>query len=208
MKKRQNRKKYTVTVGITGTAAHVGVTHLSIMLANYLASKEKCKVALVDRSQSHTLEILQQLLNDTENQMCGINCFQMYGVDYYSDADQKEIANILQLGYDYIVLDFGNVWRKQYDYEILRCHIRIIIGSCCEWQQAGFTKLMEQPPIPEDCGTWQYAAFLGIESVRRQLEKRYHIHIHKIPFEEDPFQLHRTHFEPLNNMLQEALNCL
>lgn len=208
MKRRQIRKKYTVTVGITGTAEHVGVTHLSIMLANYLASKEKCRVALVDMSQSHSLKILQQLLDSAENQMCAIKGFQMYGVDYYSEVAQREIANILQLGYDYIVLDFGTVWRKQYEYEILRCHVRIVVSSCCEWQQAGLTKLMEQMPVPENCGPWQYAAFLGIESVRRQFEKKYRIQIHKIPFEEDPFQLHRTHFEPLNNMLQEALDCL
>ena len=29
----------SITIGITGTDEHVGVTHLSIMLANYLVSK-------------------------------------------------------------------------------------------------------------------------------------------------------------------------
>lgn len=210
--RKSRRKNYTITIGITGADNHTGVTHLTIMLANYLVSKERCKVAVVDLSQQNSLMVLQKLYDERseESPSCLLldNKFRIHRVDYYSQATQRDIANILQLGYEYVVIDFGRVCSSDYNYEILRCHRRILIGSCCEWQQETFKQAIEKQQRLEDHGKWKYAAFLGVEEIRQKLEKRYRICINKIPYEEDPFRLHRNHFEPLKNMLQEASECL
>lgn len=199
---------YTIVLGIAGTDRHVGVTHLSIMLANYLTSKEKCRVAVVDRSTSNSLAVLQKIYEDetdqtTHGQLGGQACFQVHKVTYYCQMKQKDIANIFHMGYEYVVIDFGKVCLQQCDSEIWRCHMRILVGSCCEWQQQAFIQALEDKISVYDAGKWNYAAFLGIQAIRHKLEKQYHIKIKTIPFEKDPFQLHRTHFELLKNMLQE-----
>lgn len=199
----------SITIGITGTDEHVGVTHLSIMLANYLVSKERCRAAVVDMSLSNSFAVLQEIYQDGLYQeldkKSDRDCadFQMHKVDYYSQRRQKNIANIFQMGYEYIIIDFGKLSLHNCHSELLRCHVRILVGSCCEWQQQAFLQVLEEKQQLCDAGSWKYAAFLGIQEIRSRIEKKYHIQIHKIPFEEDPFQLHRKHFEPLKIMLQE-----
>lgn len=202
---KKNRTKYTITIGLIGADSHVGVTHLTIMLANYLASKEKYKVAVVDLSEQNSLTVLKELYEECyqEKTLISQNMFQIHKVDYYCHATQRDIANILHMGYEYILLDFGRVCRDSYNYEILRCHKRILVGSCCEWQQATFQQAIEKQKISNDNGEWKFATFLGIKEIRCILERKYHICIHKVPYEEDPFCLSRSHFEPLKNMLQE-----
>ena len=210
--RRSYRKKrnYSISIGITGMDSRVGVTHLAIMLANYLVSKERCQAAVVDRSQSGSLAVLQEIYDECaqtrKDSAC--QCFQLHKVDYYSQATKKDIADILHMGYEYVIYDFGKNELSHSDYEILRCHMKILVGSCCEWQQEVFHSVMEQEEFMEQKKQWRFAAFLGSDAIRRGLEKRYHIKIHTIPFERDPFLLHQNHFEAFQIMLQEALECL
>lgn len=199
--------KYTIAIGIIGTDRHVGVTHLCIMLANYLASKEHCRVAVVDMSKGNAIAVLRDIYQEevfVKEGKCKLNAdFQIHKVDYYTQVRQEDIANLCQKGYEYVVMDFGKVCLQNRNQEILRCHIRIMVGSCCEWQQHAYIESMEEKKALDDSGKWKYAAFLGIKEIRQNIEKRYRIKIHKIPYEEDPFRLHREHFELLRNMLQE-----
>lgn len=210
--KRKRRIKYTITIGLAGAEHHVGVTHLSIMLANYLVSKEKCRVAVVDLSEQKSLMVLQQLYEECNiKQPKGMlleHSFQIHKVHYYSQAGQRDIANILQLGYEYVIMDFGKFNLQEGGCEILRCHKRILVGSCCEWQHRTFMQAVENQKKSQDQGDWNYAAFLGIDEIRQKLEKLHRIYIHKIPYEEDPFRLSRKHFEALKSMLQEESECL
>lgn len=209
MRRREKRRKYTVTIGVSGADNKVGTTHLAIMLANYLSSKERYKVAVADMSTSASLSVLHGIYQDCEKTSVPVaGSFQIHKVDYYSCVGQKDIANILQSGYEYVIMDFGRYDLPGLYYELLRCHMKILLGSCCEWQQQKFEHAIMLQEESEHAGDWNYAAFFGVDSVKKNLEKKFRIHVHRVPFEEDPFQLHRTHFEPLNNMLQEALECL
>lgn len=210
--RRCRKRNYTITVGIAGADDCVGVTHLAIMLANYLSSKERCRVAVVDLSKRNSLKVLQNIYEEchAKKQLGGLweNRFQIHKVDYFSLITQRDIANLLQLGYDYVLMDFGKVSLRENSLEILRCHRRILVGSCCEWQQASFITAIEACQSSKDQGMWQYAAFMGAEDIRHRLEKLYRISIHKIPYEADPFRLSRNHFDLLRNVLQEVSECL
>lgn len=212
MRKWGKRRKYTVTIGISGADNKVGTTHLAIMLANYLASKERYKVAVVDMSASASLAVLREIYEGNEDcektTIPTTGSFHVHEVDYYSCVRQKDIANVLQLGYEYVIMDFGRYDMPGLYYELLRCHMKILLGSCCEWQQKKFEQAIMLQKESKLAGNWNYAAFFGIDSVKKEIEKKFRIQVHKVPYEEDPFRLHRTHFEPLNNMLQEALECL
>lgn len=204
MRKGSRKGKHTITIGVAGAEGGVGTTHLAIMLANYLASKEKCRSALADMSQEQSIEALWQIyeggtLEATQKQ----HVFRMYGVDYYSGLTGKDIAGILQMGYEYTIFDFGRVSFARYEQEIMRCHVRILLGSCCEWEKQAFETALDRRMQFQDPGVWKYAAFVGTDSIVRKFEKRYHIKICRIPFEEDPFRLHRNHFEVFHQLLQE-----
>jgi len=111
------------------------------------------------------------------------------------------------MGYEYVIMDLGRVCPRSLE-EAKRCHIRILLGNCCEWKKDPLIDAMKQWILPEREFIWQIAAFLGVDAVKAQMEQQFGIQIYRIPFEEDPFVLHRNHFEPLSKLLQEEVYCL
>ena len=214
MRTRKRKHKYTITIGIVGTNMGVGVTHFAIMLCNYLASKEHCHTAFVDLSQRRSVDELQRIYDEAGQKIMRREdetlqpCFCMHGVDYYSLKDKHDIVNIIQLGYEYVVLDMGVFFNGDWIEEIRRCHIRFLVGNCCEWRQKDVRTVLEQGIAEMERRRWVYTFFTGCDDIRRRLEKLFRIHMHRIPMEEDPFSLHRCHFEAFQNMLQEAKKCL
>lgn len=200
-------KKYTITIGIVGADKEVGVTHLSIMLANFLASKQKRRVAAVDFSQERSFEELSRLYGEEMYKSRENLCFRMHQVDYYSIEVSVDIARLLQWGYEYVVIDFGTM-RESIQEEVRRCHIRILVGNCSEWKKKPLMHSITRWILSEKEFKWQIAAFMGIDTVKTQIEHQFGIHIQRIPYEEDPFVLHKSHFESLNSLLQEAEQCL
>lgn len=205
MRRGSRRGSYTVTIGVAGADEGIGVTHLVIMLANYLQSKEGCRTAAADMSSRQSIAVLRSLYEhgcEAENEK-KTGFFQMQGVDYYDAVTGQDIAGILQRKYEYVIFDFGKVQFTQYSQEMMRCNIRILVGSCCEWKMKVFETTLHNKMQFQDSGSWKYAVFMGACGVIHQFEKRYHIQIQRIPYEEDPFQIHRTHFESLKKLLQE-----
>lgn len=211
-RKRKSRKKYTISIGIVGSSSGGGATHFAILLCNYFASKEHCRTAFVDLSQERSMDELYKIYsegnqNADEEKMTHGAYFCMHGVDYYSVDKREDIVNIIQLGYEYVVFDMGIFPVANCEEELRRCHIRFLVMNCCEWKQRGAECVLEHRLIAANRDRWVYTFFLGCEEIKHRLERKYHITIHKIPTEEDPFLLHRRHFEALYNMLQEAYDC-
>lgn len=205
-------KKYTISIGIVGSGRGVGTTHFAILLCNYFASKEHRKTAFVDLSQERSVDVLYDIYSEGNRKEDGEKMthrayFRMHGVDYYSVDDREDIVNIIQLGYEYVVFDMGLFPTLRWEEELRRCHIRFLVTNCCEWKQRGAECALEHELVAGNRSRWVYTFFLGCEEIRRKLERRYHIRIRRIPTEEDPFVLHRRHFEALYNMLQEAYDC-
>lgn len=209
---RKRRNLHTISIGIVGTNNGAGVTHFAILLCNYFASKERRKTAFADLSRRRSVEVLYRVYNEDDQngdgeKMTSGACFHMHGVDYYSINSREEIVNIIQLGYEYVVFDMGTFPAEGWEDELRRCHIRILVGNCCEWRQEEMERALEHRLIAQNRDRWVYTFFNGCEEIRRRLEKKYHIREHRIPTEEDPFMIHCRHFEALNNMLQEAYDC-
>ena len=171
MKKKKKRIRHTTVIGVTGCIPHVGVTHLTIMLANYLSSKERYVVAAMDMSENNTFGLLKEILEEQILQNCMSaqmnENFQVYKVNYYCKADWKGISDILQMGYEYVIVDLGIDVQKSRQW--IRCDKIIMVGSCCEWQYKQFQD--EILKCQSDGISWEYASFLGIDEVRRSLEK-------------------------------------
>lgn len=186
--KHTNRLKNTsVTVGIIGSSEGTGVTHFAIMLAGFLAAKEKYKTALIELNHTGAFEALRQLYGKKKGPE-GVFC--LNGVDYYSGVDSKQMANIWSRGYDYLVLDMGHLW-KENQYELLRCNLSCIVGSCTEWKLQQFSDCIER--YNENSGSLpcMYLSAFGVPELRKELEKKSDVRIDVIPFELTPFVLQR-----------------
>lgn len=203
----RNTIKHTISIGIVGSDSGVGVTHLSIMLANYLASKKQRSVAAADFSESRSYEVLHRLYEDMMPEEIDNPSFRIHQVDYYSGIVPIDIAMLLQMGYEYVIMDLGRMCSRSLE-EAKRCHIRILLGGCCEWRKNHLMDAIERWILPEREFVWQIAAFLGIDTVKEQIEHQFAVQIQRIPYEEDPFVLHRNHFAPLSKLLQEEVHCL
>ena len=96
MKNIKNLKNSVVTVGIMGSCGGVGVTHLAIMLAGYLSSKEHRKTALIEFNHAGAFSALYDLYNDKNRDSEEVdNQFNLNGVDYYTMKTESQLAEIV-----------------------------------------------------------------------------------------------------------------
>ena len=159
----ETQEKRCRMIGIAGSNTGVGCTHFSIMLTNYLAGYLRRKAILLEFNESGDLEKLEYVCT---GQMGQKNPYRVLDADYYKYAGPEAVKEVLQRGYDDILIDFGSV--KDGANELYwRCDKKFLVGSFTEWQQESFREFeMEQ---------------------RAKQKKRFRINAERIPFSADAF---------------------
>lgn len=165
-------------VGIIGAGKSVGVTHLSVWMANYLWGARRKTVAVLEWNDHGSFGCM--------GMFCGkeTKSFAIAGVDYYEQAGPQELARCLEKEYSYIIVDFGNITEDSL-WECARCDRKIVVGACTEWQADAFLETVGRSRKKDK--NWNYAAVFGSEEVRREMEKVFHIKVWRIPLRTDPF---------------------
>lgn len=137
----ETQEKRCRMIGIAGSNTGVGCTHFSIMLTNYLAGYLRRKAILLEFNESGDLEKLEYVCT---GQMGQKNPYRVLDADYYKYAGPEAVKEVLQRGYDDILIDFGSV--KDGANELYwRCDKKFLVGSFTEWQQESFREFeMEQ----------------------------------------------------------------
>lgn len=137
----ETQEKRCRMIGIAGSNTGVGCTHFSIMLTNYLAGYLRRKAILLEFNESGDLEKLEYVCT---GQMGQKNPYRVLDADYYKYAGPEAMKEVLQRGYDDILIDFGSV--KDGANELYwRCDKKFLVGSFTEWQQESFREFeMEQ----------------------------------------------------------------
>lgn len=192
------------TIGIAGSRKGVGVTHLAIMLANYLTSVERYKTAVVEMNGSGAFRTIQKYSKKSslESKRYSHEFFEREQVIYYPQPSERTLAGIFSSDYEYIIMDFGCAWKQQ-KLEWVRCNKNLLVGSCCEWQQKSFSEMLEEVSMwikIEECSC---LSLFGVRQVRKELEKGFRTKLGQIPFEENPFLLHKEHFPFLHQLVAE-----
>ena len=101
------------------------------MLTNYLAGYLRRKAILLEFNESGDLEKLEYVCT---GQMGQKNPYRVLDADYYKYAGPEAVKEVLQRGYDDILIDFGSV--KDGANELYwRCDKKFLVGSFTEWQQ-------------------------------------------------------------------------
>lgn len=110
-------------IGIMGTQHRCGVTHHTIVSANYLKSKG-FSIAVLECSENPVLETYARIYGHEFKD----SCFLHEKVAYYPRFDLNQISQIYSKNYDIILIDFGVVRQEIID-EYYRCMMRIVVSG-------------------------------------------------------------------------------
>lgn len=132
-------QKEHLIIGIAGTAQGLGVTHLCIALANYMASKRRKRTACLELSTSASFE---QLMPDEAS---AHRYFSIHDVDYYPNVQKDDIPQLVNSGYEILILDFGPLCPDCLD-ELFRCDRKFLLCSSAPWRKSELSACISSYP--------------------------------------------------------------
>lgn len=130
LKRRRNEKGKIIA--IAGVVRGVGVTHTTIMLANYL-SRERYKVAVVELNPHGHFGKIEKAYEGIHFDSSLTSKFKIKGVVYYKSVTKEQLIRLYQEEYNYIILDIGSDV-EAYSEEYRRADLPFIIARTSEWK--------------------------------------------------------------------------
>lgn len=128
-----------VMLGFAGATDKIGVTHNSIIMANWLR-KKGFMVAFVEYQNIYNQSDSKDLYSPFDSirdsfmeKMIEDKYFTIGGVDYYPRASIDTLSNVLSRSYNFIVIDFG-CFRNYDKIEYGRCAERFVISGSKPWE--------------------------------------------------------------------------
>ncbi|MEG0962418.1 MAG: hypothetical protein RSD28_07455 [Lachnospiraceae bacterium] len=91
-----------VLVSVAGAQKHIGTTHTCISLAAFLR-KKGFMVAIVEMHDSTDLRLLRDLYGEEMVE----DHFTIDGIDFYKEAEEDMLTEILNKPYHFVIADFG-----------------------------------------------------------------------------------------------------
>lgn len=188
-----------VLIGIAGSEKRIGVTHNSIILANYLR-RRGFMAALAEYGDRDTFHSIQESF---EERIFEDMYFSMNGIDYYPSVDDDSLGAILGKSYNFVLVDFGT-FEDCEKVMFNKCNVRIIITGSKPWEVARMNSIFSI--VPEETLKMYHFCFNFTEKklqndVRRGMSVLEQIHFLKI--HEDPFTAYE--FEDVENILKEYM---
>lgn len=171
-------------IGVIGLGSAVGVTHLCVMMANYLSGACAKSVALLEWGNQGDYARMEQI---TAGRPVGREHYRLLDVEYYKDAGPDQLAACLNLDYQHIILDFGKI-SEENKTEFYRCDRNLVVASFSEWQSDAFWEFYRSGTGAEKKG-WIYLAAFGSEETRTEIKKRLRISFLRIPLSVDAFTI-------------------
>ena len=164
--KKNNRKDNPEKIALLGIKPGVGVTHMAIIIAEFLKEKTGAKVAVIERNHHGDIERLGNTIYGFSETK-----FTFRGVDYYQMNKAEESLWKSEQDYDYLILDFGTQKKKNLK-ELEQCEKKVIIGTLSLWEWQEYLRAAEyyKENIKEE--TIRYVVSLGNEKLVSKIEKR------------------------------------
>lgn len=184
------KTKTRVVIGLIGTHRGVGVTHVGIMLSQYISEELSGKTAFLECNKNNDFRYIQMAYEDIKEPNLK-KMFMIYNVTYYMNVRVHELTELLNQDFEYIVLDLGSDFQVNKE-EFLRSDIKFVIGSLIEWKRDRFMEFLESNQKLHRGEQWKYLVVFGLAKEIRQLKKRWNYNINSIPFEADPFILSKN----------------
>lgn len=116
---------------VMGSEKGVGVTHFSILLANYYAEILGRKTAIIDLNKDRDYSLLEEMCRP-EGAAHRAE-YRIRKVTYYPGMNKEKMAEVFGKGYQSIVIDAGSN-AEYYRNEISMCDSRFFIGAVNPWK--------------------------------------------------------------------------
>ena len=192
-------KKERLIIGITQTAHGLGVTHLCIALANFMASKQKKKTACLELSTSDAFSQLYSMPKDASMP----SYFQIHDVDYYPNVQKTDIPMLINSGYEILILDFGILTDTCLD-ELLRCDRKLLLCSNAPWRKAELSSCLSSYPQLRKMEFLlfmiKYGNHIGIAKFAWEFSIPYG-QFRIVPFLQNPFHIEKEWFTFFDSLL-------
>lgn len=173
-------------IGIAGAGRGVGVTHLTLLTANYLQSVQRKKTAVLEWNSHEDFDRLGKICT---GRLQDADCYQIQSVNYYPQADGSRLVECLEAGYQEILIDFGSMG-KQVHIELTRCGVVWIVIAFSEWQIGAFWEIIRSGDDAKR-KNWQFLTAFGSEESRIEWNKKRNPKVGRIPFSADAFTITR-----------------
>lgn len=182
------RKSDKIVIGLIGTHKGVGVTHLGIMLSNYLSKHKGFRVAYLEMNMEDDIKYLLYAFESDMDKLCEVNQFSIFNTTYYKNVRDPELIKILNEDYEYFILDFGTDFNKNKN-ELLRCDVKLVIGSLTEWKRQYLVQFIDNKRELPSFSNWKYLIVFGQRKDLIIASSEFHIKLNRIGYEPDPFLL-------------------
>lgn len=123
----------------------------------------------------------------------------MFEVAYFPNASEQQLLELYNDIYQYLIIDFGCDYECVKN-EFLRSGKKIIVGNLTDWKREYFERLLKKISFLKESEHWDYLCFLGGKSEQKEFGRLHKITIRQVPFEPDPFLLHRENLSFFNMM--------
>ena len=181
-KKDRAKAEGTRVIGVTGAGRGMGTTHFSVLAANYLCSGCGRKTAVLEWNRHGDFARFGSVCTGFT---AAESRYRIQDVDFYPDSAGKVLAECLHMGYEEILIDFGELNEKVCE-ELSRCRKIFLLVSFTEWQPGAFWKPASWEERAAQNG-WSCLAAFGSEESRLKWNKRPRPTVRRIPFSEDAF---------------------
>jgi hypothetical protein len=193
----------TIVISCLGVEKTAGTTHTALLVANYFA-KQGRRVAIIEANQNEDFALIETAYHSGTDRYTH-SSFSIQGVDHYKSSYRYDIAELLEMNYDYIILDLGSYLETTFLEEFYRSHVQIIVGHGIEWRQP---KLLEFALAHDhrDQSKWIYTVPLAeeqvIKDIRQELQEGL---VYAIPHHPDPYRTQKNTEIVLGQFLKEYI---
>ncbi len=164
-----------------GAGSGVGTTHLTLLLANYLAGFRKMPAAVLEWNGHGDF---QRFGNVCGGISLGGQYCQILGADYFPRAGKDVLVQCMNGPYEAVVFDYGRI-EEGNEAELIRCRKKLIVLSFSEWQIEAAFHFLKKPRRAED--GWYYFTAFGSEEARKETGRRFHVSIRRLPYLPDAY---------------------
>jgi hypothetical protein len=189
-------KKTKRTICVVASSRKLGVTHISLAIANFLASVQKQKVLYVEVSSKSQLI---STVGQSTDIVHGKNVFKYKGVCYLLAASIKEALEVMSLE-DYVIIYDLESYNPKTEAIVNRCQVRLAIGSMKPWCEKEYHELIYQ--MKGDIKEVRFFNKGNSQDEKRKFKSIYKTHLESLPPIDNPFSLKETEFERIYELIE------
>lgn len=198
----RNKRKCKVTshmsIGIIGTQPGVGVTHLSLCLANYLCSAKKYRVNYIEICDKSSI---YELLKENGIYIGDESCYKFKGVNYYPDSSVALAKRLIFSENAINIVDISHMSLDTISLAMV-CTRFFVIGSLKPWCKENYQAFLHYASsIEVDMRRFKYRTGPFDEELADRFSRENHIVVKSLPVLSDPFRLKPSGFDVLENIL-------